>query len=103
MQATYTKLRDGSWGVKITGCRADGFTPHYAIPVEKRDGTKKDERIERLVWKGEGVVIYTIVQQQKRTSAYGGRGYGRRTGCRCGSIEDEPRDSDCRQCQHDNT
>lgn len=28
--------------------------------------------------------------------------YGRRTGCRCGSIEGSPRDSDCRQCQYDN-
>ena len=24
------------------------------------------------------------------------------TGCRCGSREDDPRDSDCRSCQHDN-
>lgn len=23
------------------------------------------------------------------------------TGCRCGSIEDRPRDSDCASCQHD--
>lgn len=27
---------------------------------------------------------------------------GRWTGCRCGSIEGSPRDSDCRQCQYDN-
>lgn len=28
--------------------------------------------------------------------------YGRRTGCRCGSIDGKPRESDCRQCQYDN-
>lgn len=27
---------------------------------------------------------------------------GRWSGCRCGSIEGSPRDSDCRQCQYDN-
>ena len=27
---------------------------------------------------------------------------GRWTGCRCGSREDSPRDSDCASCQHDN-
>jgi len=32
----------------------------------------------------------------------GGALRGRRTGCRCGSIEGYPRSSDCRQCQYDN-
>ena len=27
---------------------------------------------------------------------------GKWSGCRCGSIEGSPRDSDCRQCQYDN-
>lgn len=34
------------------------------------------------------------------TSTY--RPAARWTGCRCGSREDEPRDSDCRQCRYDN-
>jgi hypothetical protein len=104
MQATYTKLRTGAWGVKLTGCQADGFTPGYTIEVVKRDGSRKIERIDRVVWKGEGVMICAIAATQRpaRTSGYGGSGYGRRTGCRCGSIEDMPRDSDCRQCRYDN-
>lgn len=47
--ATYTKLRDGSWGVRVVG------TPPIAgsvVSVTTKAGKVKQETISRVVWSG---------------------------------------------------
>lgn len=49
MKATYTKLRDGSWGVRLEG----GPLPAGStVTVTKRDGGQKQETIKAVVWSG---------------------------------------------------
>ena len=53
IKGTYTKLDDGDWGVRLTGCltgvsRGDQFT----VAVTKRSGTVKHEDVT-VLWIGE--------------------------------------------------
>lgn len=87
MQATYTKLRTGAWGVKLTG--VVGSTVPANVTVTKRDGTAKAERIAEVLWRGDGAMICTIAAGAARASAYGGTGYrarGCKTGGNCSSF-----------------
>jgi hypothetical protein len=93
MATTYTKLRSGAWGVRCTDRVGVGDT----VTVTKRDGSVKRETIATIVWKGDGVTLAALAAKGAAAAAP----RGRRTGCACGSVEDEPRDSDCSSCQHD--
>lgn len=64
MKATYTKLRDGTWGVRII---ASGVTlasiagnPGMVVKVSKRDGTENIERVAGVVWRGTDAMICRI-------------------------------------------
>jgi hypothetical protein len=49
MKATYTKLRDGTWGIKtVGGCPAKGAT----VAVAKKDGSSKSEVVASVLWRG---------------------------------------------------
>ncbi len=93
MTATYTKLKDGSWGVRVTG------TPSHegrVITVTKKDGSAKQEALGPRVWEGNGVQLLRINSGYRATKSS-----ARRTGCSCGSLEGVPRASDCWTCRHD--
>jgi hypothetical protein len=45
--ATYTKLRSGAWGLRVTGGVP---TPGSPVPVRKRDGTVNAEVVGRVIW-----------------------------------------------------
>lgn len=54
---TYTKLRSGEWGVRVTtGPVAQGDQ----VTVSKKDGSTARETIARVVWTGEGVSLCEI-------------------------------------------
>lgn len=56
--ATWTKLRNGSWGVK-----GAFLSPNDSVVVVKRDGTRKAVVVDRIVWQGEdGACIASIRQ-----------------------------------------
>ena len=48
MSATYTKLKDGSWGIRIDGTATAG----QSITVTKKSGDTKAEKISRVLWSG---------------------------------------------------
>jgi hypothetical protein len=100
MSASYTKLRDGSWGLRVVGA-----SPHAGatVVVRTRAGATKTETVGRVLWSGQGVHLASIQAGASRGTSSSYRGYSRarRTGCSCGSLEDTPRDSDCASCQHD--
>lgn len=64
MPATYTKLRDGSWGIRCDG-EAAKAGPGNAITVTTKAGQAKSETIARVLWSGEGVSVCTIAQRQR--------------------------------------
>jgi hypothetical protein len=95
MPTTYTKLRTGAWGVRST----DRISVGQTVTVIKRDGSRKQETIHTIVWTGQGITLAALAPKGAAAAPRGQR--GQRTGCACGSREDEPRDSDCAGCQYD--
>jgi hypothetical protein len=53
---TYSKLKDGTWGLRSTESLKEGST----VVVAKRDGSSKNEHVGREVGKGQGWALYTI-------------------------------------------
>lgn len=107
--ATYTKLRSGDWGVRVQGTVSAGAK----LTVTKKSGERKIETIAKVVWSGNGITLAAIGTRSGGGARYGSYAtIGARqearmertgwSGCSCGSIEDNPRDSDCRQCRFDN-
>ena len=80
--ATYAKLRDGSWGVRVTGPAAAG----QSVTVRKKDGTSKVERIAAVVWEGDGVTLCSIEARERRGGcACTDGGSCCRPRCQCGA------------------
>jgi hypothetical protein len=61
--ATYAKLRDGSWGVRVQG---GGVEPGETVTVTKKSGETKVERIGRVLWNGDGISLCTLAASQPR-------------------------------------
>jgi len=108
MSATPMKLRDGSWGAKVQGTVRQGDT----VTITTRGGKSWTAMVSRVVWSGDGVTICATASTDDDGSRHGSyRTIGERqrtrmertgwTGCSCGSIEGQPRRSDCASCQHD--
>ena len=57
MTATWTKLRDGSWGVICEDGLAEGKT----VSVTRKDGTTSCATIQMRVWGDGQIAIYSIV------------------------------------------
>lgn len=64
MNATYTKLRDGSWGLRIQGI-ANNL---HAVTVTKKSGETKTEYVDRIVYRGNGIMLATIARKPRRVS-----------------------------------
>ncbi len=71
MSATYTKLKDGSWGIRSTSAVQAGDQ----VTVTKKSGESKTETVGRVLWTGNGVWLCTV-QQTSNGRASGGRRYG---------------------------
>ena len=95
--ATPTKLRSGAWGAKVSGDVREGDV----VTIRTRAGKSWQARIERVVWTGEGVSICATASLDRAPAARTTRRRGTWTGCRCGSVEEYAKDSDCARCQHD--
>lgn len=59
---TYTKLRDGSWGLRAQG----SLTAGQAVSVRKKDGSAKTETVGRILWTGDGITLATIAGGDSR-------------------------------------
>ncbi len=85
MKATYSKLRDGSWGVRVEGTVSEGAS----VTVTKKSGESKSETIRRVLWSGGGISLCAI----------GGSNGHSHTSSRSHSHSYE--DRVCRDCGHD--
>jgi hypothetical protein len=50
-QATYTKLRDGSWGIRVSGAPPAAGDP---VDVHTAAGAVRRETVGRILWSGQG-------------------------------------------------
>lgn len=106
MATTYTKLRDGSWGIRST----DKVRTGDAVTVRKQSGETKTETVDKILWTGDGVTLASIVRSNQPVISRQAKEYDRKynqksrypkTGCSCGSREGYIQDSDCFTCKHD--
>lgn len=82
--ATFTRLRDESWGLRIVGPLP--VTPGQIVRVTKKDGTATDERVGEVVWSdGKGVTLARVgraaTPASPRPAYAGGRFSGRLRTC----------------------
>lgn len=54
--ATYTKLRNGDWGVRVQGT----IGPGMEVIVTTRSGKTRRETVRKVLWRGNGICICTI-------------------------------------------
>ena len=52
MYATYTKLNDGSWGLRVS---CGPVAPYATVTVTKKSGETKVETVGQVLWTGNGV------------------------------------------------
>jgi len=58
VSATYTRLRDGSWGLRV---QSSG-KPSGNITVTTKAGKTKTETIDRVLWSGDCVHLCSVVE-----------------------------------------
>lgn len=61
-KSTYTKLRDGSWGLRVQGTA----TPGQAVVAVKRSGETKVETVARVLWTDGSVSLCSIAASRTR-------------------------------------
>lgn len=92
-KATFTKLKNGDWGVKIEG----PVIPGGEVTVTKKDGNTTEVTVGEVVWSGNGYNICKI----KKDSPSGQATYkGKKCYCsECGEL-DRPQKggSRCKEC-----
>lgn len=76
--------------IKALGGRWDAANKGWRVPADKAD------RAKAIVASGPQPTPRHITSARSY-----GRPRGRWTGCSCGSIDGQPRKSDCWQCRHD--
>lgn len=66
-QVNYVQLRNGDWGI-----RADyNIQSGDRVTVIKRNGERKEETVDRIVWSGNGATIASIVQRRRPGGRHG--------------------------------
>ena len=53
---SYSKLKSGDWGVRITGTGKTGDM----VNVQRKDGKLSPTKLGKLVWEGGGAQLYAI-------------------------------------------
>ena len=63
--ATFSRLRDGSWGVRVNGAAAKGDV----VLASRRDGRQTCLTVGAVVWSGNGVTLARIDDTRKSEPA----------------------------------
>lgn len=63
--ATYTKLRDGSWGIRVEGEKP---VVGQVIIVRKKSGETRNETVKAVLWSGDGVNLCSIKSGDSETA-----------------------------------
>lgn len=63
MAATFTKLRDGSWGIKVEQITKPNVGD--IISVSKKDGTTSNVAISKVLWSNSNAYLCAIESQEK--------------------------------------
>jgi hypothetical protein len=70
MQATYTKLRSGAWGVKVTTKQPVSIGKGDIVHVLRRNGEVRTETIDKVVWNDRTTYLCQIKQKPSTERQY---------------------------------
>lgn len=98
MAISYTKLKNGNWGIRSTESIREG----QSVTVTKKDGSTKSETVDKIIWNNNGVWLASLrrapqpAQGRRRDPDAPGRN-GMMPGCgACRSLGRM-----CKQCEFD--
>lgn len=77
---TYTKLRDGGWGL-----RGANLSAGSTVQVTTKAGKVKSETVGRVLWTGNGICLATIAGGAGEDAGYAGSGC-KYTGKKCATC-----------------
>lgn len=99
MEATWTKLKDGSWGARVVSPQKPKSGD--ALTMKRSDGTLQQGSISTVVESKGWVHLCTLLSGGASTQAPKRKSRGTWTGCSCGSVEEYAKSSDCSTCRYD--
>jgi hypothetical protein len=80
MAASWMKMRDGSWGVRVPG----GATAGQSVTVTKKSGESSTVIVGKVVWSGNGVALCAVKgEERSQPSRSSGNGYAPGKRCYC--------------------
>lgn len=59
--ASWTKLRNGDWGVKVEGTAQAGQT----VSVRKKSGEQQSVTVDKVIWSGNGITLCSVKQRER--------------------------------------
>jgi hypothetical protein len=70
-KVSYTKLRSGSWGVRVQAETEDETLPQAGetVTVYRKDGSSSNETVTKLVWQGSGVALYALDEREAKPNS----------------------------------
>lgn len=106
MKASFMKLRDGSWGLRITHAPNEVVQPGTSVTAFRKDGSAESKTIGMVVWSGDdkstpGMRCSLVTMSGGRASRWG-RDFKGKECPRCESEELDARLS-CWECGYRGT
>ena len=65
--ATFTKLRDGSWGLRYEG----QLSPGEVVNVRTKSGEREEVTVKRVIFEKEGLCLATFFPKAKKADPWG--------------------------------
>lgn len=59
--ASYTRLNNGNWGVRVKG----EVSPGDRLSVYTRGGRAKPEVVDKIIWRGTDISLCSLIQKKK--------------------------------------
>lgn len=95
--ATPAKLRNGTWGARVT----DPVKVGQTITVKTKAGKTWQAKVTKIVWGGSDAAL-VATESLDRPAAKRPARRATPTGCACGSVYEYTKRTDCFACAHDN-
>lgn len=73
MEATYTKLKSGAWGVRVKGARPQ---ENHQVTVKKKSGDTKRETIDTVLWSSEDGQVHLCAIRARNACEICGHSHG---------------------------
>ena len=70
MSNSYTKLKSGDWGIRVTGKDLENLRPGKIVQVGTKEGTKSEKTIKGIVQTYDDAVICSFFEEHEQFASY---------------------------------